>query len=91
MLGVAAPGQCLWGGGLPWLHVLGCDFYIFLVLISLCLLTCVMTHFMFWCGTFLLRTFIGMHLLVTYTHHFYRLCSGLIFPLVSFQLYKAGV
>ncbi len=27
VLGVAGPRQCLWGGGLSWLHVLGCVFY----------------------------------------------------------------
>ena len=36
VLDVAAPGWCLWGGGLPWLHVLGCNFLYFFWCSFLC-------------------------------------------------------
>ncbi len=55
VLGVAAPGLCLWGVvclGYMYLAVYfvivsGADFSV--------LWTCVMIHFMFWCGTFLFK------------------------------------
>ena len=55
MLGVAAPGRCLLGGGgLSWLHVLGYVFFPFFSLFCfLCgadfsvLWTCVLIHFIF--------------------------------------------
>ena len=61
VLGVAGPRQCLWGGGLSWLHVLGCVFYYIFsgadIFFFSVLWTCLGTYLMFWCGTLFFHTF----------------------------------